>query len=345
MKEEKLPGGFSYSIPTTIVEARDLAEISRMKDPYHNIIQPSLLNKHDIVKYVSKTGMIFPFEPDRLKSASYEVPLGNEYVKWLRKDGEPVKVHKKDLSSKDRIPIGKNSITFVDVDANFFLPYYIALRFNLSITHVHRGILLGTGPLIDPGFCGKIMIPIHNLTNNNYWLTPGETLIAVEFTKLTQDEILLNTDSHDINPWYRKNIKDDKLTFSDYFDMALPHGINSVESSIGKYINEATKSLEDIKSKSESTLKTMRNISYGTFVALVIGISAAYIQIQGVVSSVNKYVSDTEQQHSSKINELSKRIDGLYFKINKEKKGDEINNVQTYFESDYIEEIKRENQQ
>ena len=38
-----------------------------------------------------------------------------------------------------------NSIVFVESDIDFRLPDFIALRFNLQIRHVHRGLLLGTG--------------------------------------------------------------------------------------------------------------------------------------------------------------------------------------------------------
>ncbi|MFH7321637.1 dCTP deaminase domain-containing protein, partial [Desulfurivibrio sp. D14AmB] len=190
MKKEIYFEDISYEIPERLEEAEQLAKTARLKDPFPKIL-PSLLNRHDIIKYVSKTGVIFPFSEKQLKSASYEVNVGNEYIRWTRnKDGKVIKDHKCNLEQHDKIPLVRNSITFIDVDATFLIPFYIALRFNLSITHVHRGLLLGTGPLIDPGFCGKIMIPIHNLTNNNYYLRPGSPLIAVEFTKLTPDDIL-----------------------------------------------------------------------------------------------------------------------------------------------------------
>ena len=61
----------------------------------------------------------------------------------------------------------------------------MAIRFNLRITNVHRGLLLGTGPLVDPGFEGDLLIPIHNLTNNSYYFKGGDKFIWVEFTKVS----------------------------------------------------------------------------------------------------------------------------------------------------------------
>jgi hypothetical protein len=67
----------------------------------------------------------------------------------------------------------------------FRVPSYIAIRFNLKITNVYRGILLGTGPIIDPGFVGRLSLPLHNLTLNQYEFTGGEGLIWMEFTKIS----------------------------------------------------------------------------------------------------------------------------------------------------------------
>jgi hypothetical protein len=48
--------------------------------------------------------------------------------------------------------------------------------------------LLGTGPLVDPGFEGNLLIPLHNLTANEYRFSVGEGLIWVEFTKISKNQ-------------------------------------------------------------------------------------------------------------------------------------------------------------
>ncbi len=155
------------------------------RDPFPSI-KPALLNSRDIIHYVTATGMICPFRnkkdgEDKLKTASYEVDIGDEYLWW---DDEGKKQTKK-LIPGESFVLKKNSIMFVKVEPNFRLPSYIALRFNLRITHVYRGLLLGTGPLIDPEYVGPLFIPLHNLTDNDYTLESGEGLIWVEFTKLS----------------------------------------------------------------------------------------------------------------------------------------------------------------
>jgi deoxycytidine triphosphate deaminase len=164
------------------------AELARkcrgMEDPFKDI-PPSLLSADHIEKYIRETGMIAPFfkggHKPRLKKASYEGRIGSKAYVFDVKN-ELVSVS---FDSADRLRVPENSIVFVETDLDFRLPDYIGVRFNLQIRHVHRGLLLGTGPLVDPGYWGKLCIPLHNLTSEPYFIPLKEGLIWVEFTKTT----------------------------------------------------------------------------------------------------------------------------------------------------------------
>ncbi|MGH7233599.1 MAG: hypothetical protein ACREJU_19895 [Nitrospiraceae bacterium] len=152
-------------------------------DPFPEITD-ALLNSADISDYVRMTGMLYPFHLDKVKSGSYEAAIHGRCI-WWNEEGE---WQEKLLSEgkQEKFILKANSIAFVQVEPFFRLPDYIALRFNLKITHVHRGILLGTGPLIDPGFEGELLIPLHNLTTNDYPFKCSEGLIWIEFTKASR---------------------------------------------------------------------------------------------------------------------------------------------------------------
>ncbi|MDZ8091094.1 MAG: hypothetical protein RMZ42_04015 [Nostoc sp. DedQUE05] len=145
----------------TEAEAEDRFKIYRSLDPFDDI-EPALLNSAHIYDYVAATGMIYPFDPENLKSASYEVKVLGECVYW---DEEGQKVVQ-NIKEGDQFFLRPNSIAFVTLEPMFRLPDYIALRFNLKIKNVYRGLLLGTGPLVDPGFVGRLSLPLHNLTTN-----------------------------------------------------------------------------------------------------------------------------------------------------------------------------------
>ena len=159
--------------------AETLADTWCEQDPLP-ALAPSLLSAAYIEYYVRTTGLMDSFDTDALKSASYEVPIRGTVVYWLDERTRKVVEVKEGMAS---LKLEPNSITFVEVEPIFRLPQYIAIRFNLRIHHVHRGLLLGTGPLVDPGFRGKILIPLHNLTATAYDLDLRKALIWIEFTK------------------------------------------------------------------------------------------------------------------------------------------------------------------
>ena len=158
-------------------------------DPFLHIL-PALLSSAQIQAYIAKTGMIFPYFPsddpkkEKVTSASLTMTIGPEVLYW---DSEGKEQYKRDLQEDESIILRPNSMTFLRPAERFNIPDYIAVRFNLRRVHVHRGLLLGTGPLIDPGFKGYPMIPVHNLTENEYVVRVGDDFINVEFTKIICD--------------------------------------------------------------------------------------------------------------------------------------------------------------
>ena len=167
-------------------EAEKLAgdhRTSGQPDPFPNV-PPSLLSAEHIKDYVMKTGAIAPFYENggrhsRLKMATYEGRIGECAFLYNKQD------RLESIDFGEELTVKANSIVFVECDLDFRLPYYMALRFNLQIRHVHRGLLLGTGPLVDPGYWGKLCIPLHNLTDEDYSIQKEDGLIWIEFTKTT----------------------------------------------------------------------------------------------------------------------------------------------------------------
>ena len=155
-------------------------------------IKPALLNSLDIKRYVDEGCLLEKdsFDPRRMKPASYEMRFLGELYDWQKTDGRLQKRCRK-VSVGDCIELSKNSISYLWMQERLRLPDYVAARFNLRISDVHKGLLLGTGPLIDPGFGGRILVPLHNLTDNDYVLRGGDGIIWVEFTKVSQNRYWL----------------------------------------------------------------------------------------------------------------------------------------------------------
>lgn len=154
-------------------------------DPFSDEISESLLNGNDVAKYALVTGMLTPFHLEHLSGVTYSAGFsGNMYY---YKQGEN-DVLKKAPNKDGYYEISPNSITYLEIDTMFRVPNYMVLRFNLRVKNVYKGLLLGTGPIIDSGFVGKIFIPLHNLTSNTYLIKKDAKLIEIEFTKISKPQ-------------------------------------------------------------------------------------------------------------------------------------------------------------
>jgi len=324
---ESFRASFLLSEADVIKKAEKIRETKA--DPLGDIA-PSLLSADDIARYVDKTGMIYPFSFEkrdniekakegeatgkihRLKMASYEGQIGNSAYMFDLDKNEPRSI----LGTEDKtLLIPANSIVFVESNLHFRLPPYIAVRFNLQIRHVHRGLLLGTGPLVDPGFWGKLCIPVHNLTDQDYEIPRDEGLIWIEFTKTTSNPILgdkpSNSDLDNIKSSLDKSSQPYKavqnnfrtaLNGQTFLDIENTPSKVGIRSSIQGAIRKAEEAV--VKAREVQTLSRIYTIA--GFIGIVLGVIAVWelhaayqSDIASLAGDAGKEISELKLEMSS----------------------------------------------
>lgn len=295
-------------------------------DPFPQI-PAALLNSADIEDYVRTVGIIDPFDSVQLKSGSYKISLSGEVHLWHpeSKEKQIISVDK----PGEKFTLDPNSIAYVFLGTKLYLPDYLALRFNLSITFVHRGLLLGTGPLVDPGFCGRLFIPLHNLTSRPYELSYGDGLIWAEFTKLSPHprwsdrsgcEPILRVGKYVEFPTSKRFLEP-----SDYIDKATKG--NSVVSSIP----HAMKETERLAREAEGSANAAKNrvnllTSFGAIGLVALGVAVwsfggqlyeVYQASLGFVESSRTATDQKVQELQKEIAQLKSRVEGLEAKASK----------------------------
>lgn len=285
-------------------------------DPF-NDIKPSLLSSHDIYRYASKGCLVKDFDEERLLPAGYQFRFLGKLFYWESDDdGNLVRI---ELEVKEDMPITipENSIAYLHMQDEFRMPQYIAARFNLRITHVHQGLLLGTGPIVDPGFWGRILVPLHNLTNNSYTLTGGESLIHVEFTKLSP----LNRWNAGVDPATckdkYKNFPKKKIVNSPdfYFGKAGVLDKGGVVSNLNPALQQIYAKLAEVTQLHETIegqMKSFRYIGIGAMLAIVIALAALIYGGYNLVQSTNKVlqgVNETAHQAKSAVAAVRSLLD------------------------------------
>lgn len=271
-------------------------------------VHSALLHSGDVARYARALAaagrpLFAPFDEARLKSASYEISfLGDAYF-W--REDCPDRQHV-ELTPGKPLTIPKNGIVFFSPNVVLSLPPFLAFRFNLRIKWVHRGLLLGTGPLVDPGFHGRLLIPVHNLTDQDAVIGADEGFIWIEVTKVSplnpndNDYKAFDPKNRDIQPWQ-------------YFEKA-----NS-QNPILSAMHSAAKDIESARTQ----LNRQNIINWITSVLAVVGVVGglagvawATIQIMAqtrsdVATAAKERHEQLAHTHDDDVAVTSKRIEAL----------------------------------
>lgn len=285
-------------------EAENRFKKYKSLDPFPNIKQ-TLLSSADIQAYIAATGMIHPFKNKTIAQASITMTIGPEVLFWNQENNQK---YRQDYSENEEIILRANSITFLRTAERFQVPDYIAVRFNFRIKHVHRGLLLGTGPLIDPGFVGYPMIPVHNLTDDEYRVYVGEEFINVEFTKISD----INNDSQksiDGKIYSFKYIENTAKTPDFSFMKNIKKNVpnNKVKSSLSGVLDEATKLVKD----QEKQLKRQFRWTLITIIIALVALAfAGYtltLQSMDIINAAREKIEENKSTNEE-IKKLAERI-------------------------------------
>lgn len=290
-------------------------------DPYPQI-PPALLHSGHIASYAISTGMIEPFDIDALqKPATYLVPLEGA-VRYRDEDGKPQSFYlagrpvENEIEVRRELVLKPNSLTYVTLEPTFRIPPYLAGRFNLLIRDVYRGLLVGTGPLVDPGFVGRLSIPLHNFTSNEYILRAGEGFVYFEFTKLSWS----NPEPMPAVPgWVPAPVtvqppfpssKGKRKSLDDYIDQATGNGPaqNAIHNQIKRVSDTANEVTRRIRFFSFSGAVALAALVITTLAALMTGYQV-YLGAQQFTLASQTNVSSAAERLGEQVRRLEQNLE------------------------------------
>lgn len=290
-------------------------------------VKPALLNSEDIIRYV-KAGCLIEeqdFDQSRVKTASYELRFLGHLYYWEHTPDGGVERRCECVTQGNPVNIAKNSITYLWTRECLYLPEYIAARFNLRIRHVHRGILLGTGPLVDPGFGGRILIPLHNLTDNDYELIGGEGIVWVDFTKISMHRSWL--------PKFRESrgrlveFPTEKIIDNphEYFSKAHVTASTGVRSAFKGVLKRTEDATEEARQQADEARQEAGRLRNRTWMQLFVGVAALFIALFGIwigsVDVLSRAIDKIQMAYEKADEEASSldrmRIDNLTREVQK----------------------------
>lgn len=298
----------------------------KSKDPFPKVGE-ALLNSADLLMYILTVGLIEPFCVDNLKGVTYACTFSGEAHRFDSKTGGMKEIN---LDNNEELILEQNSITYLKIEEKFHVPEYMVLRFNLSVSNAYKGVLLGTGPIVDPGFEGNLFIPLHNLTGNKYTIKKGASLIRVEFTKLSR-HIDWDNKRIDLYPLLKPITKSTPKNagFSEFIEEALLDSgkkkFYTSGVSVRSSIPEAIKKSAEQAASAEKTVKQMKTWGImGILVAaigIVVTVFSLLIPTWQAFDSFDKERSEYQNtiiQFEEVINDLEHRLIPLEISVKQE---------------------------
>lgn len=229
-------------------------------------IPNGMLSAPQIAYCIKHFAIISDYDIGCLSTCTYNMRIGGNVLFWKNGKRESFTLCKEKNINKSQFKsfeLEPNSVAFVTTIEKFHLTSDIIARFNLKSKYIHQGMLLGTGPIVDPEFKGRLMIPVHNFSDQPITLAYGDRLISVEFTKtLPPSQHLVPGESGD---GYRPN-KSAEFDFDEYYNRLQNKRIeSSVATALARH-NEVM----------EKADRRVQNVTIAGILALIFGVIGAF---------------------------------------------------------------------
>jgi deoxycytidine triphosphate deaminase len=181
----------------------------------------AVLRAEEIVRYVKEFNLLIDNDPasyteKNLKGASYTMSPHPDEGWIIGQDGEHTRLLVQESSRGRYYAVPRNSLVYIRLRETLRLPFYVIGRHNLKIDYVYQGLLLGTGPQVDPGYIGQIYIPLHNLTDQPVEIYLNESFVSIDFVRtgplaLEHGIPETYTDFHKLYEWSKRPIDLEKV--------------------------------------------------------------------------------------------------------------------------------------
>ena len=130
----------------------------------------------------TQNDLIHPFYPENLRRSSYDLTVGDEY--YIEQDDAALTVSTQRLKAKQSFRIPPHAVCFILAAEHICLPDTLTAKVSLRMTHIYAGMVLTSQPPFDPGYQGRVVVMLYNLSSQAYPLKAGDRLATIEFSRL-----------------------------------------------------------------------------------------------------------------------------------------------------------------
>lgn len=191
-----------------------------------SVLPTGVLLSDEIEFYCQNYKLVDPYEPKNLMAASYELRVGDKYA-----IGKTIHT----ISRGGVLEIPKFEVMVIEILETINMPDFLIGRWNIRTRWAYAGLIWVGGPQVNPGYRGRIMCPLWNLSNRPIKIPWGEAIAVMDFVTTTPP-----TESSNRRPlWHERT----RFVFEEYVSGDLRSGL----------VTDAVEKIVELDSKSKAT--------------------------------------------------------------------------------------------
>ena len=141
------------------------------------------LSKNDILKQCKEKKLVTPFKEDNIQTCSYDLTFGGEYYFYRPEDKDEVCV--REISKGATLKIPADAICYIITAETVKMPDNLTASISLAFGLIKKGVMLSAQPPYDPGYHGKTVALLHNLSDEPVEIRQGQHVLNIVFERLS----------------------------------------------------------------------------------------------------------------------------------------------------------------
>lgn len=146
-----------------------------------------VLSKREIMARCKDAGLLRDYCEENIQTCSYDLRMGDEYY-FYEDDGCKNQSREVKISALKKggvLKIPPDAICYVITKETVNMPGDLTASISLSLGLIKCGVMLAAQPPYDPGYSGKTVALLHNLSNETVLIRHGQHILNIMFTKLS----------------------------------------------------------------------------------------------------------------------------------------------------------------
>lgn len=132
----------------------------------------------DAIRYcIDNYGLIENWDEECIRPASYDLRLGKSYAVG----------GKREILSEEKpfLEIPPQEVAIVSTYEKINMPRFLIGRWGSRVKWTYEGLVWAGGPQVDPGYHGRLLCPLYNLSSKTVTLKYKQRIVSMDFVKTT----------------------------------------------------------------------------------------------------------------------------------------------------------------